>query len=1286
MPVTRAASTGAPAKRVSPRRRGAAAATDHHATFTSPASTKTRGSSRASSGKALKSGTPASATMHRKPTTATTTASATLSSDTPSKHASPPTIAPSASALSYACKFTAPIVEDSEPEDVDEHKDGQVTRAVSDRVRNSDAGSIGVSSAGEAGDDSNRHNSNLQQPKAEKQHSHHHYHHDWEANKENIAPQRRALSRSDREREASTQQAEGVARRTRSSQQQHHHQLDGESHSTAATGTAITVNMTDAPEDDDARSTVSSLTARRTRSQYEADRDHDFSDTASIVSCSTSTTATMTTRSTRRVVKLPASSAPTINFRHTVLSSSSSSSASDTTTAMMATRKRRRDAPESSGSKASSSDNGAGSVNLAPSSRVRVAMARSISNNSSVSTSSPSSSSSASSCSSSANVLATPQASKRSSGRLGSAGVTANGSTRRSSKTSRVSTLSPLGFHSRASSLVPASMATSSDGDMVCNNNNDNNDEDNDNDDASSSCCCFSSQASAITSVSSLFESQLSRGSAATLMTAPSSLASSPARRHHHHHHHQHVLASPISSAEMGVGVEAHESVMDADTDIDMDACTTVDLDGFHIGGGTQQAASGDDYTSSALPASAAAVVCAPKQHTNVYAHARTLLRYATMQDGNETLLPQAQALSQDQDAFGGCVGSRLPFGKTGATTQIVGRQRERAQVAAFLADRFPQLDTSTLQVPGVAAPPAVCSQSVAALSASNKVAADTAVAVVKRHANGALYICGTPGTGKTALLKDMLASLKSVNDGGEDEKRLNVAYINCVAVSQPKDIFRKLLAALGHGQTQDKDAGDDVQQEQEQQETDSGDEEQRLAAMLRSPATNSIVVLDEIDSLLESSVHQSILYRIFMLASAGAVTSQQRNCNATAIIGIANSLDLTDKFLPLLASQGRSPALVNFQPFGTDEIIAIVKARLEALHPRYDLDYLPGFVQQQMNIDMDADSAFGVSPLDPAAATTSASASATATNDDIPILMPAALKLAAMKVAAVTGDIRKALDVCRLAIELVEMEQRAKAVQAVAAECSGAAANGTNGISSNVPTDSPQRLLAAWTPLSAPKVTPQHVLKVLSSVIGSTSLNRIRTLPLHAKLLLAAHYIALQRLHSGLSECSSANARSSSGVSVIELQENYERMLHHDGAFSALEPSEVLDVLESMETQGLVELSGPVGARGTGAGGRSISQAAKRCGKRQLLTGHRIVYVRIATQDVKKALTTAAPASSSAEHSTSAAATEALKRILGSEELRIARCKGWEEVARQQEEVRANELGGGRMAHAQGL
>jgi Cdc6-like AAA superfamily ATPase len=134
------------------------------------------------------------------------------------------------------------------------------------------------------------------------------------------------------------------------------------------------------------------------------------------------------------------------------------------------------------------------------------------------------------------------------------------------------------------------------------------------------------------------------------------------------------------------------------------------------------------------------------------------------------------------------------------------------------------------------------------------------------------------------------------------------------------------------------------------------------------------IVVLDELDQLV--SRQQAILYYLFELAA--------RPGSRLVLIGVANALDLIDHSLPRLDAKGAAPTLLKFNPYSHDELSSIIQQRLEPI-----------------------EATLGTTLIDRMAVT-----------------------FAAKKVAAASGDARRALEVCRVAAdkaiaELKDFEER---------------------------------------------------------------------------------------------------------------------------------------------------------------------------------------------------------------------------------------------------------------------
>lgn len=134
----------------------------------------------------------------------------------------------------------------------------------------------------------------------------------------------------------------------------------------------------------------------------------------------------------------------------------------------------------------------------------------------------------------------------------------------------------------------------------------------------------------------------------------------------------------------------------------------------------------------------------------------------------------------------------------------------------------------------------------------------------------------------------------------------------------------------------------------------------------LRKAKRMLLLVLDEIDQLC--TTRQEVLYTIFEWpALPGA---------RILLVGIANSLDLTDRALMRLNARCElKPRLMHFPPYTKPQIVEIFKSRLAEAQV---LDVFP----------------------------------------------PVTLQLLAAKVSAVSGDVRRALDIGRRVVEIAEQQK----------------------------------------------------------------------------------------------------------------------------------------------------------------------------------------------------------------------------------------------------------------------
>ncbi|XP_027630565.1 cell division control protein 6 homolog isoform X2 [Tupaia chinensis] len=221
----------------------------------------------------------------------------------------------------------------------------------------------------------------------------------------------------------------------------------------------------------------------------------------------------------------------------------------------------------------------------------------------------------------------------------------------------------------------------------------------------------------------------------------------------------------------------------------------------------------------------------------------------------------------------------------------------------------------------------------------------------------GSLYLSGAPGTGKTACLSRILQDLKEL-------KGFKTIMLNCMSLRSAQAVFPTIAQEICQEEVS-RPAGKDMMRKLEKH-------------MTAEKGPMIVLVLDEMDQL--DSKGQDVLYTLFewpWLSNSRLV-----------LIGIANTLDLTDRILPRLQAREKcKPQLLNFPPYTRNQIATILQDRLNQV------------------------------PRDQ-------------------VLDSAAIQFCARKVAAVSGDVRKALDVCRRAIEIVESDVKSQTILKPLSEC----------------------------------------------------------------------------------------------------------------------------------------------------------------------------------------------------------------------------------------------------------
>ncbi|KIW82255.1 hypothetical protein Z517_05282 [Fonsecaea pedrosoi CBS 271.37] len=296
------------------------------------------------------------------------------------------------------------------------------------------------------------------------------------------------------------------------------------------------------------------------------------------------------------------------------------------------------------------------------------------------------------------------------------------------------------------------------------------------------------------------------------------------------------------------------------------------------------------------------------------------------------------------------------------------------------------------------------------------------------------IYISGTPGTGKTATVREVVASLHEavLNEELDD---FNFVEINGMKVTEPQQSYSLLWEALKGDRVSPHHALSLLEQEFSH------------PSPRRIPC---VVLMDELDQLVTKS--QSVMYNFFNWPAM--------RHSRLIVLAVANTMDLPERTLSNKISSRLGLTRITFPGYTHTQLMEIISSRLEGV---------PGNI-----VDKDA------------------------------------VQFASRKVAAVSGDARRALDICRRAVEIAEQSQEKQ-------NPASADANDDDVVQivttpsrrgRNIPKDKdnangreheppPQARLA--------RVTIATIKQAINEATSSPVAQHLRSLPLAAKLLLAA-------------------------------------------------------------------------------------------------------------------------------------------------------------------------------------
>ncbi|KAJ5226797.1 Origin recognition complex subunit 1 [Penicillium citrinum] len=323
--------------------------------------------------------------------------------------------------------------------------------------------------------------------------------------------------------------------------------------------------------------------------------------------------------------------------------------------------------------------------------------------------------------------------------------------------------------------------------------------------------------------------------------------------------------------------------------------------------------------------------------------------------------------------------------------------------------------------------------------------------AAIMEGTGACIYISGTPGTGKTATVREVVAQLNGAVLAEEMDDFIFVE-INGMKLTDPHQSYSLLWEAL---------KGDRVSPSHalELLETEFSHPSPRRVSC--------VVLMDELDQLVTKN--QSVMYNFFNWPAL--------RHSRLIVLAVANTMDLPERTLSNKISSRLGLTRITFPGYRHTDLMEIISTRLASV---------PGN-----------------------------------------IVDPDAIQFASRKVAAVSGDARRALDICRRAVEIAEQD----------AEEHSNKSGATNGDADSPPatpskTPARQKILAdknttdaVGSTASKPamkkgqpgRVTIATIKQAIQEATSTPLQQSLRALPLSGKLFLAA---LLARVHrTGITE-----------------------------------------------------------------------------------------------------------------------------------------------------------------------
>ncbi|OAA61157.1 origin recognition complex subunit [Niveomyces insectorum RCEF 264] len=306
--------------------------------------------------------------------------------------------------------------------------------------------------------------------------------------------------------------------------------------------------------------------------------------------------------------------------------------------------------------------------------------------------------------------------------------------------------------------------------------------------------------------------------------------------------------------------------------------------------------------------------------------------------------------------------------------------------------------------------------------------------AAITEGSGSCIYISGTPGTGKTATVREVVSRLDYAVQSDELDDFIFVE-INGMKITDPHQAYSLLWEAL------------------KGQRVSPGQALDLLEHEFSNPSPRRVpcvVLMDELDQLVTKN--QGVMYNFFNWPGL--------RHSRLIVLAVANTMDLPERTLSNKISSRLGLTRITFPGYNHEQLMKIIQSRLEGV---------PGN-----------------------------------------IVDPDAVQFASRKVAAVSGDARRALDICRRAVELAEAEGRQQATPGELSSLPPTPSKSKSVKMGGGTTDGKKKSAVG-------RVTIDTVRRAIAEATSSPLQQYLRALPFSSRLLLSALLARTQR--TGIAE-----------------------------------------------------------------------------------------------------------------------------------------------------------------------